>query len=100
LRLTTAPAPYDQTKPENGNGNGADENGDDDDESNGDRINLAEAQRQRDAAYRSQYDQQKWKNPSNPYSSNGSLSGQNNGVLDPTTASAIQGQGVRWRHGA
>jgi hypothetical protein len=80
------PTPYEQQKPgepDNGQRNGDDENGDDG------RINLAEAQPKRDSAYAAQYDRQRWRELGNP-----------TGVLDPTTASAIQAQGIRWRGGA
>jgi hypothetical protein len=70
---------------------------DEDDNGNGD---LEDARRARDRAYNAQYARELWRNPPNPYASNGNLSGQNSGVLDPNRASAIQAQGMRWRHGA
>ena len=69
----------------------------DEDDNNAD---LEDARRARDQAYNAQYARELWRNPPNPYASNGNLSGQNSGVLDPTRASAIQAQGMRWRHGA
>jgi hypothetical protein len=60
------------------------------DNGNGD---LEDARR---AAYESQYRPMR----DQPWNSNRNLSGQNSGVLDPTRASAIQAQGMRWRHGA
>jgi hypothetical protein len=73
---------------------------DPDNDEDDDRFDLDAAMKARDRARDAQYDRQLWRNPPNPYASNGNLSGQNSGVLDPTRASAIQAQGMRWRHGA
>jgi hypothetical protein len=72
----------------------------DPDEDGDNNADLEDARRARDEAYNAQYARELWRNPPNPYASNRNLSGQNSGVLDPTRASTIQAQGMRWRHGA
>jgi hypothetical protein len=60
---------------------------DEDDTGNGD---LEDARRARDQAYDAQYARELWRNPPNPYASNGNLSRQNSGVLDPRRADEVE----------